>query len=55
MVELVLSILLSTTLIFAPLTLASIGRRLWIKHRFTNKRVSVINSSPLFKRQVSRS
>lgn len=29
-IELVLSILLSATLIYAPLTLASVGRRLWI-------------------------
>lgn len=50
--ELALSLVLATTLIYAPLTIASIGRRLWIKYRFTNKRVTVVNSSPLFKREV---
>lgn len=51
-VELALSLLLGLTLVYAPLTMASIGRRLWIRYIFTNKRVSVINSSPLFKSQV---
>ena len=35
--ELALSLALTATLIFAPLTIASLGRRLWIKYKFTNK------------------
>lgn len=31
-----------------PLTIASIARRLWISQKFTNKRIVVINTSPLF-------
>ncbi len=50
--ELALSILLTATLIFAPLTMASIGRRFWIKYKFTNKRVIIQNTSPLFKNEV---
>lgn len=51
-VELALSIVLSATLIYAPLTIASIGRRAWISYKFTNKRLIVSNTSPLFKNQV---
>jgi len=50
--ELALSLLLGFTLIYAPLTMASIGRRLWIKYRFTNKRLTVTNTSPFFKNEV---
>ena len=32
-VELALSLALAATLIFAPLTIASIGRRFWLKYR----------------------
>ena len=35
-----------------PLTLASIGRRLWIKYRFTNKRLVITTSSPVLQREV---
>lgn len=52
--ELALSVLLGFTLIYAPLTIASLGRRAWFKYRFTNKRVTVTNSSPLFKNEVRR-
>lgn len=50
--ELLISLLLLPTLIYAPLSMVSIGRFLWIKMRFTNKRISIINTSPLFKRTV---
>ncbi|GFH17547.1 ribonuclease P [Haematococcus lacustris] len=50
--ELVLSCLLGLTLVYAPLTIASIGRRLWIQYRFTNKRLIITNTSPLFKSQT---
>ena len=51
-VELALSVALGFTLIYLPLTLASIGRRLWISYRFTNKRVVVTTNSPALKREV---
>ena len=35
-----------------PLTIASVGRRLWIKYRFTDRRVVVTTSSPLVQREV---
>lgn len=50
--EFALSLALTATLIFAPLTIASIGRRLWIKYKFTNKRLVITNTSPLFKSEV---
>jgi hypothetical protein len=53
-VELFISLALAATLIFAPLTIASIGRRLWLNYKFTNKRVVITNTSPLFKREVRR-
>ena len=37
-IEMAISLALTATLIFAPLTIASLGRRLWIKYKFTNKR-----------------
>ncbi|GIL44627.1 hypothetical protein Vafri_2151 [Volvox africanus] len=50
--ELVLSLVLLPTLIYAPLSIASIGRRLWISFKFTNKRLVIVNTSPLFKRTI---
>ncbi|KXZ56256.1 hypothetical protein GPECTOR_1g223 [Gonium pectorale] len=50
--ELILSLILLPTLIYAPLSMASIGRRLWISFKFTNKRLAIINTSPLFKRTI---
>eukprot|EP00877_Chromochloris_zofingiensis_P014006 jgi/Chrzof1/885/Cz01g32200.t1 len=50
--ELAISLLLGLLIIPIPLTIASIGRRLWISYRFTNKRIIVTNTSPLFSRQV---
>ncbi|GLC33170.1 hypothetical protein PLESTB_000363100 [Pleodorina starrii] len=50
--ELVLSLVLLPTLFYAPLSIASIGRRLWISFKFTNKRLVINNTSPLFKRTI---
>lgn len=47
--ELAISLLLGLTLVYAPLTLASVGRRLWINFKITDKRLIVENTSPLFK------
>lgn len=35
--ELAISLLLGAFIITLPLTISSIGRRLWIKYKFTNK------------------
>mmetsp|Transcript_14414 Transcript_14414/g.31177 ORF Transcript_14414/g.31177 Transcript_14414/m.31177 type:complete len:193 (-) Transcript_14414:700-1278(-) len=51
-VELAISLALAATLIYAPLTLQSVGRRAWLKYKFTNKRVIITNTSPLFKGEV---
>jgi hypothetical protein len=50
--ELIISLLLGATLIYLPLTAQSIGRRLWISYKFTNKRLVVSNTSPLFSKEV---
>ncbi|KAG2450454.1 hypothetical protein HYH02_004956 [Chlamydomonas schloesseri] len=50
--ELAVSLILMPTLIYAPLSIASIGRRLWITFKFTNKRLVITNTSPLFKRTI---
>lgn len=50
--EVLINLLLAFTLVYIPITIAVVGKRLWITYRFTNKRVQVINTSPLFARQV---
>lgn len=50
--ELAISMLLGATLVYLPLSLASLGRRLWISYKFTNKRIVVITNSPVMKREV---
>ncbi|PSC75726.1 short-chain dehydrogenase [Micractinium conductrix] len=50
--ELALSLALGATLICLPLTIASIGRRLWVSYKFTNKRLIVRTDSPVLKREV---
>ena len=52
--ELLINLLLAFTLVYIPITIAVVGKRLWIKYRFTNKRVQVINTSPLFAKEVRR-
>jgi hypothetical protein len=52
--ELLINLLLAITLVYIPITISCVGKRLWIKYRFTNKRVQIINTSPLFARQVRR-
>lgn len=39
--ELLVSLLLAATLVFIPLTIQVVGKRLWIKYVFTNKRIKV--------------
>jgi hypothetical protein len=49
-VETILSVLLGATLVYLPLTMASLGRRLWMKYKFTDRRIIVEINSPLVKR-----
>ncbi|KAG7671969.1 hypothetical protein NADE_000374 [Nannochloris sp. 'desiccata'] len=48
--ELALSLLLGATLVYLPLTMASLGRRLWMNYKFTDRRIIVEVNSPLVKR-----
>lgn len=50
--ELAINLLLAGTLLYIPLTLQSIGRRLWINYKFTNRRIIVETNSPVLKRTV---
>lgn len=50
--DLVVSLLLGATLVYLPLTMAVVGRRLWISYKFTNRRVIVETNSPVLKRTV---
>lgn len=50
--ELVLSLLLGATLVYLPITVASLGRHLWVKYKFTNKRIISVTSSPFIKRET---
>ena len=45
--DLAVNILLGATLLWLPLTFASIGRAAWLRYRITDKRISVISTSPL--------
>ena len=51
-IELAINILLGFTLLYLPLTMQAVGRRAWIKYKFTNKRVIVTTNSPALKREV---
>jgi len=48
--ELALSLLLGATLVYLPLSMASLGRRLWMNYKFTDRRIIVEVNSPLVKR-----
>jgi len=45
--DLVTNLALGATLIWLPLTLASVGRYIWLKYKFTDKRIVMESSSPL--------
>eukprot|EP00892_Ulva_mutabilis_P001330 jgi/Ulvmu1/11198/UM072_0034.1 len=47
--ELAISLLLGVTLVYLPLTLASIGRFVWSKYTFTDKRMIIEFDSPIRK------
>ncbi|KAF5839743.1 hypothetical protein DUNSADRAFT_18744, partial [Dunaliella salina] len=50
--ELLISLALASTLIYVPLSMASLGRRLWMNYKLTDKRLIITNTSPLFSRQM---
>ena len=45
--DLAVNVLLGATLLWLPLTFASVGRAVWLRYRITDKRVSIISTSPL--------
>ena len=45
--DLASNIVLGATLLWLPLTFAAIGRAVWLRYRITDKRISVISTSPL--------
>ena len=45
--DLAVNVALGATLLWLPLTLASVGRYLWVNYRVTDKRISVESNSPL--------
>jgi hypothetical protein len=47
--SLAFQILMGATIVYLPLTIAALGRAAWIKIQFTNKRIAIVNTSPLFK------
>lgn len=47
--SLAFNLLMAGTIIYIPLSIAALGRAAWINIRFTNKRVEIVNTSPLFK------
>lgn len=44
--DLILNLVLGTTLLWLPLTFAAIGRCAFLKYRFTDKRFSIVSNAP---------
>lgn len=49
--DLATNVVLGATLLWLPLTVASVGRAAFVKYRFTDRRVSVITNAP-WKREI---
>jgi hypothetical protein len=47
--QLAFQVLLGASIIYLPLTIAALGRYAWTKIRITNRRLEIVNTSPLFK------
>ena len=45
--EIIANVAMSWTVVWLPLTISAIGRGLWVNYRITDKRVSVLSTSPL--------
>ena len=45
--EVVANLAMSWTIVFLPLTIAAVGRALWASYKITDKRVSIMSTSPL--------
>ena len=45
--EIIANVAMSWTIVWLPLTISAIGRGLWVNYRITDKRVSVLSTSPL--------
>ena len=45
--EVVANLAMSWTIVWIPLTIAAVGRAVWSSYKITDKRVSVLSTSPL--------
>merc|ERR1712032_1129020 len=45
--DLAVNVALGATLLWLPLSIASIGRFAWVNYKITDKRISVTNTSPV--------
>ncbi|KAL3140868.1 hypothetical protein ABBQ32_005405 [Trebouxia sp. C0010 RCD-2024] len=50
--DLAVNVALGATLLWLPLTAAAVGRGVFVKYRFTDKRISVITNAPWKKEQL---
>lgn len=50
--EVVANVAMSWTLVWLPLTIQAVGRALWLNYKITDKRVSVVSTSPLRKERT---
>lgn len=45
--EVVANLAMSWTIVWVPLTIAAVGRALWVNYKITDKRVAILSTSPL--------
>jgi len=50
--DLATNVALAITVLWIPLTLAAVGRALWVRYKFTDKRISITSTSPLNSEQT---
>jgi len=50
--DLAVNVALAATVLWIPLTLAAVGRAIWVKYKFTDKRISITSTSPLNSEQT---
>lgn len=53
--DLVVNVLLGATLLWLPLSIAAVGRGLWVRYKVTDKRVSVASTSPFGAEELNAS
>jgi len=50
--DLATNVALGVSILWLPLTIAAVGRALWVKYKFTDKRISITSTSPLNSEQT---